>query len=160
MVRYPRPGIFLRQVDLGHYRGRPPAEIRKLLEPACLLHRISSAAIRLHMYTRRKRKCAKFGKVVLRQEIPADRCLVAKSCGRGIGRKPPVWETRQIPEMVMPIDQSDSVQPMRHQYVARPPDRSKTAAVVKLFSRVQSHVIIAAASSSSRKRPRGIFESM
>ena len=46
------------------------------------------------------------------------------------------------------------------QYVARPPDRSKTAPVVNEFSSEASQQIIAEASSSSRKRPRGIFDSM
>ncbi len=46
------------------------------------------------------------------------------------------------------------------QYVARPPERSNTPAVVKLFSLEHNQTIMAAASCNSRNRPRGIFESM
>jgi hypothetical protein len=46
------------------------------------------------------------------------------------------------------------------QYVARPPDTSNTAPVVNEFSSETSHATIAAISSTSTKRPRGIFDSM
>ena len=46
------------------------------------------------------------------------------------------------------------------QYVARPPLRSNTAPVVNEFSSETIHATIAAASSTARNRPRGIFESM
>ena len=46
------------------------------------------------------------------------------------------------------------------QYVALPPDKSKTAPVEKEFSSEQSQVIIEAASFTSRKRPRGILLSI
>src|SRR5262249_29838772 len=48
----------------------------------------------------------------------------------------------------------------RPQYVARPPERSNTEAVENAQSSVQSQAIIDAASSTSRKRPIGIFDSM
>ena len=46
------------------------------------------------------------------------------------------------------------------QYVARPPLKSNTAPVVNEFSAETIHATIAAASSTARNRPRGIFESM
>ena len=46
------------------------------------------------------------------------------------------------------------------QYVARPPDRSNTAPVVKEFSADTIQAIMLAASSTSRNRARGILESM
>ena len=46
------------------------------------------------------------------------------------------------------------------QYVARPPDRSNTAPVVKEFSGDTAQTIILAASATSRNRPRGILDSM
>ncbi len=50
--------------------------------------------------------------------------------------------------------------PERTQYVARPPERSNTAPVLKAHSSEASQHTIAAASSTSRKRPIGIFDSM
>ena len=46
------------------------------------------------------------------------------------------------------------------QYVARPPERSKAAPVVKEFSCDTSQATMAAISSTSTKRLRGIFDSM
>ena len=46
------------------------------------------------------------------------------------------------------------------QYVARPPDRSNTEAVVKEFSLLTSQLTMFAASSTSRNRPRGMRLSM
>lgn len=48
--------------------------------------------------------------------------------------------------------------PTARQYVARPPERSNTPPVVKEFSSVANHAIIAAASDSSNIRPRGILD--
>ena len=48
----------------------------------------------------------------------------------------------------------------RSQYTARPPEMSKTAPVVNAQSSHGSQAIMAAASSTSRKRFIGIFESM
>ena len=50
--------------------------------------------------------------------------------------------------------------PPTHQYVARPPDRSNTEAVLNEHSSDASQATIAAASPTSRKRPIGIFDSM
>ena len=47
-----------------------------------------------------------------------------------------------------------------NQYVARPPDRSKTAPVLNEHSSDASHAASAAASSVRPNRPMGIFESM
>ena len=49
---------------------------------------------------------------------------------------------------------------MAPQYVALPPDRSNTPAVVNEQSAEHSHATIAAASVALPKRPIGIFDSM
>src|SRR6476661_5363678 len=49
---------------------------------------------------------------------------------------------------------------LQTQYVARPPERSKTPPVVKEHSAVHNQATIAAISSVRPKRPMGIFESM
>ena len=46
------------------------------------------------------------------------------------------------------------------QYVARPPEMSNTAPVVKEHSAEAQNATSAAISSTSTKRPRGIFDSM
>ncbi len=48
----------------------------------------------------------------------------------------------------------------RHQYVARPPERSKVAPVAKVQRSDASHATISATSSTSPKRFIGILESM
>ena len=54
----------------------------------------------------------------------------------------------------------DASGPGNYQYVARPPDRSNTAPVVKLFCGDTIHAIMFAASSTCRNLLRGILDSM
>ena len=60
----------------------------------------------------------------------------------------------------IPINASGREPSPLAQYVARPPDMSKSPPVVSEFSALASQLTIDAISSTSTKRSRGIFESI
>ena len=80
---------------------------------------------------------------------------LAQKLGIAEGLRVFVWDgPREYRDLVAPL-------PARvRQYTERPPLMSNTAPVENEFSSVASHVTSEASSSISRKRPRGIFDSM
>jgi hypothetical protein len=84
--------------------------------------------------------------------------MMHKNVGEGPGPRPARGLTR--PEAGPEHPSANPDQANTAQYVARPPLKSKTAPVVYEFSADTSHATIAAISSTSTKRPRGILLSM
>jgi|SRR5436190_2305999 len=90
-------------------------------------------------------------------KIPREPCMLLPLLGERVGVRASVSSNR------LPRFRNIVVVPTRlfpHQYVARPPDRSKTAAVLNEQSSEQSHATRAAASSFRPNRSIGMRDRM
>ena len=85
--------------------------------------------------------------------IPIERIICRQSTHSAFERANPArWRAN----IAWPCEIGEFIELQSNQYVARPPERSNTEAVVKLLSELESQATMAAASSTSRNLPLGM----